>query len=169
MDDNELTLMVQQGLPVKMIAQELGVNPSTVYRRVRELGLPVPGPDRLPLTEEKRAELVARRLAGESDHKLSTEYGISMSAIYRVLIGAGIDICALKVEERQADEVRIDRAVQLYQANLPVWQIALETGYSASAIIGAVHKRGLPLRTVTRQEAKHAYLTKRSKQSKTHN
>jgi len=150
MNDAELKAMAEQGLPINMIAVELGVTTSTIYRRLNDLGIRPPGQDRLPLTEAQRKEIAVKRTNGISDYELCKEYGIVRSALWRILLSEGVDVMSLQVEEKQANASRMDLAMKLYEDGAPLWKIQEQAGYSASTVMNEVHKRGIRLRSASR-------------------
>ena len=85
MDRELLEPLLEQGLTLSAIADRLGMDPSTVGKAAKRLGLDVPGRERYGAKEIDPVELATRVEAGATQRELAEAFGVAVVTIRRHL------------------------------------------------------------------------------------
>ena len=81
---------------------------------------------------------------GQPVPALLTAFHINHQKLYQILKSHDIEL--RKVSAAAVIAIRLDRAVDMYVAGLPLWAIKNETGVSQPTLHAELHRRGIPLR-----------------------
>ena len=105
MDRDLLAPLLDQGLSLAAIADRLGVDPSTVGKAAKRLGLEVAGRERYAAKPIDPLDLAARVEAGATQRELATVFGVSVVTIQRHLGRHGL---RTRGRTRRADRLSCD-------------------------------------------------------------
>ena len=139
MDVQEAVAMFDSGLGVAAIARELGVTTQTIRRALKDAGKLVN--PKATVDEEAIAQAYSE---GKAVPEILAVYSITYATLYKIL--SDHNIATRKVSEATVTNLRLDRAVELYQAGVPLWSIKQETGIAQPTLHAALHQRGITLR-----------------------
>lgn len=139
-DNPEIVLMWDSGLDVGAIADELSISPQTVRAALniahRDL--------RRPKVHKDEPLILADYANNNPASDILKKYNISYSQLYTIL--GRHDVPLRKHTGREALSARLDRAIEMYQANAPLWEIKQETGVHQPVLHAELHARNVPLR-----------------------
>lgn len=148
-DLGELQDMLDAGIPVGDIAEELGVTSARISQLVTQLGLRGKVGRRSCLTElfpEDVESIVQRYISGVSVAELIYEYGLNYNAFYKLLRQNNVELRSRGKTELQYHQERMDIAVRMYINGARLHTIFSETGIHQPALHRELHRRDVPLR-----------------------
>lgn len=151
----ELRAMVEGGMSVTAIAQELNVSTGYISKLIAQLklGKAMRRSALSRLSDEEREEAVKMYLDGAPVQAILHEFNLNYNAFYKLLSEENVEM-RQRSESAKADrKLRMDHAVALYEEGLPLWQIERDTGLRQPQIHRELHLRGVPLRRQRRAEA----------------
>lgn len=93
------------------------------------------------LSPEQVEQLAKRYEKGETISALSSEFDISRPALRILLRGAGVSPRRRGMAPEDAD-----RAIQLFESGLTIYEVIDQVGYSYGVINRMLHKRGVKVR-----------------------
>ena len=137
--------MLEQMLSPEVVAKELDIAESTVYKIRREMGF----------VRQKGAWLEAIDVDGVVAayrrkvpiRKICKEFDLGDTAnLYRILSAVSEPVRKYIPEEIATRKRQLDEAMRLYIAGMVINQIVLDTGISQTALHFEIRKRGIPLR-----------------------
>lgn len=137
----ELIQMAKADVKPSIIADELDVHVSTVYRIIAQEGI------RENKQDAEATEIIERYQSGERVQVLANTMGISTYKLYDVLHAHGIEL--RRQQTLEVDEDEADLIVQLYQEGRSLSTIRKETGRSTTFIYKTLDERGIPRRSKT--------------------
>lgn len=147
MDINEVARMIEAGLTVEAIAEELGCSTSSVYKIMRAVqpnrrkGRPSSGD---VLTDVDRSEIVGEYRSGEIPvGEIVRSWKITYAVFYKTLRDGGVSLGRPKTPVKVARE---EQAVQMYIDGAPLWEIVEETGVPQPVLHKMLHIRKVPFR-----------------------
>jgi len=152
-DVQEIREMLEGGMSVASVAEEVGLSKSRIYRIAHALGISVNITGRgraAQLTDEQIDEIIEAYNADENVSNLLMRFDLSYNALYKLLREHGVNYREVKHDWHQERALRLDRAVDLYVKGIPVLQIEIETGIRQPVLNRELKIRGLE----TRREAK---------------
>lgn len=136
----ELLAMYDAGVNVINIAAELGVSGQTIRRVLKEHGKEISRRAAVLDEEAIVKDYVGRMAVPE----ILAKYKITYAMLYKILATNGIP--TRKIENASGHDMRLDHAVQMYEAGLPIWTIKQETGIAQPTLHAELHRRSIPLR-----------------------
>ena len=136
----KLRTMVASGLSYTAIAKRLGCDPSTVSRLVRDrLGVARRRPDPTrKISARVKREVLAARARGERRDALAERYGVSLATISGWCRAAGVRPPCYRSTDAY------EQAIDLYQQDRPLAEIAEVCGVATWTILCWVKRAGLP-------------------------
>jgi len=137
----EILMMHDAGVNLAGIASELNVSPQTARRVLKDHGKET-ARRRLKTVDEEA--VVREYLESTPVPAILKQHGISYTLLYSIL--AKNDVPTRKVATLVTTNARLDKAVELYIAGLPLWNISQETGIMQPTLHSELHRRGVPLR-----------------------
>jgi len=139
---HEIAAMWDAGMKIPAIATELLMSAQTIRMALKEMGKDTSrGAKHASLDE---VALIAEYVAGESVAELLKRHKITYNILYRILDKTNTP--TRKLAEAAVSNVRMDRAVEMYIAGLPLWSIHQETGIAQPTLHAVLHARNIPLR-----------------------
>jgi hypothetical protein len=147
----EIVDMLSNGIPPKQVALEMGMSQTAVRNVMKAQGL---GPGKALRTPLLDVQAIAEAyVRGDPVPNILHEHDITYTKLYKVL--GDLNIPIRKVADADARKMRMDTAVQMYEAGAPLWQIKQETGVHQPTLTAELHKRGVPLRRPRTNGGKH--------------
>lgn len=147
---DELTSMVEAGMTVPQIAEELGKSVGTIKKMLADAGLEAH-------SRAKPAFNISRILeqygSGVSVAQIISEQpGLTYTKFYGILSNEGVP--TRKVEQEHSRARQLDEAVELYIQGLKIFDIVQETGVAQPTLHAELHARGVPLRKARKPNAR---------------
>lgn len=146
----EIIEMITNGLTSTDISLECDVNPDVVRRIAREEGLQLTRPHKPKLEDILEVDvesLIRDYNAGVDMGRIREKYGLpTVQSIHAILQRHGVESRKWSSEAVIARQTAIERALEMYQENLPGWLITQETGVDSTTLLNELHKRGIPLK-----------------------
>lgn len=145
----EVAAMARQGMKATDISAETDISINTVFRILKRQGIstvpsiePRIGRGEVPGVVVE--QVIDRYMAKDNIADICEDASISISHMYEILRGAGIQT---HQESGEAQRIqRMNDAITMYQKRVPIYEISEATGVSGYALNIEIHKRGLPLR-----------------------
>ncbi len=148
---DEIVKMSEAGLKPNVIAEEVDLSPSTVYKVLGEEGQQ-PVKEYAPtsfknLTEEQVSEFIERYLDMEPIVVLLDAYRLTHIQMYQLLNERQITPRTRRTENKVARNLALEHALMLYQeTSVTIAEIVLETGVHQPVLHAAIRAREIPLR-----------------------
>lgn len=139
----ELRKMYLDGLEPYVIAEELDIGISTVYKYLNKFKL-LNRKSSISLDDQDR--ILKLWYDGISAKEIIRAYNLSHFVFYSFLMDCGIDISELRKSEYIVHDAIRERAVKMYKEGWKISAITKATGVNAMQLNRELHKRGVPLR-----------------------
>ena len=155
-DMDEIRAMVEGGMSITAIANELKLSTSHISRIVNALGLSDSVKRRTVLTALTPAqveEVVRLYLDGESAARIILQYNLNYNALYRLLNEQGVALRVQGPDVRELRKQRLDWAIRMYIEGASINNIEIETGIRQPVLHLELARRKVPLRKFLRQTA----------------
>lgn len=143
MDPNkvsEILEMFDAKMTVASIAEEVGLSEGTIRillkAQGRELVRSILHPDEQKIIDEYSEDVPA--------NVIINKYNLTYTRLYAIL--ARNDIPVRVVASKGVRDTRMELALDMYQADVPLWKIKQETGIGQPALHTEIHNRDIPLR-----------------------
>jgi hypothetical protein len=140
--------MAIKGATPDVIAQEVNISISTVYHILKDEGLKAAHKSH-GIGKERSDEMCKKYVETQTPvSALLVEFGATHQQLYIALAERSIPTRALIFKEQveKHGNVRMEKAIELYQQGCPGWKIDQETGVRPPDLYNEMHRRGLPLR-----------------------
>jgi len=148
---DEIIKMTEAGLKPNVIAQEMDLASSTVYKVLAEEGHQ-PAKQYAPtsfknLDEDQISKFIERYLDMEPLVVLLDEYNITHVQMYQLLHERQVTPRTRRSEHKAAQNLALEHALMLYQeTSITIAEIVRETGVHQPVLHAAVREREIPLR-----------------------
>ena len=136
----ELDRMLDAGLKVAMIAEELEISEGTVRNRMSQRGIKAQGQAEPAFS----LNVVEMYNEGASIREIREKHRISVTQLYNILARHNVPV--RKSANAGARQRQIDEAIQMYEDGVGIAVIVAETGVSQPTLHQEVHSRGIALR-----------------------
>lgn len=136
----EMLVMFDAGISVVGIANEFGVSTQTTRRILKDRGKETGHKTRV-VNEDAIARAYQE---GTPVPDILATHKITYAVLYKIL--ADHEIPTRKAEHRGMGTSILDRAVELYEAGVPLWSIKQDTGVAQPTLHSELHRRGVALR-----------------------
>jgi hypothetical protein len=148
--DDEIIKMYEGGLSVNDIAFEMGRPVQEIKKILQAVGV-IQKQGRKSstetLSEKQRKEIVKHYVDNTlTGIQIIAKYAITWNGLYKLLDEEGIPFREFKRNDRIAREMRMERAIEMYQGGARLWEITNETGIRQPQLHAELHKRDIPLR-----------------------
>ncbi len=153
----EIREMVEGGMSVTAIAEELELSASHVSKLISALGLGDAKTRRTALSRlspEDVQRIISLYLDNAPVGIICTDWGLSYNALYKLLGDNGVELRAHSVASTEVKNQRMDAAVRMYEAGARLYDIEEETGIRQPQLHRELHKRKIPLRKTTKAVTK---------------
>jgi len=150
---DEVRRMVEGGMSVAAIAEELDVSSARISQLVHALGLgdSVKRKSSLSrLTPEDIADAIAMYQDGQPVAAIIMKHKLNYNSFYKLLGDQGIEMRDRGPEGKDLRKDRLDLAVSLYERGISLYSIEVETGIRQPEVHRELHKRGIQLRRTSR-------------------
>jgi len=138
----EVLAMFDGNIPINNIAGELGISNQTIRRILQDHGRDT---KRRPAHNDvDEDDVVQMYIDNQPASLIIAKYHISYTALYKILKAHNVEV--RKVSDRAINDIRLDRAVEMYVAGAPLWSIKDETGIAQPTLHAALHKRNVAFR-----------------------
>jgi len=140
MEASEVVAMYESGISISDIAKEFAVSQQTVRRVLKEQGKEIIR----KVQQVDEAAIANAYTEGQPVPLILSKFHVNYNRLYQILHAHGVEL--RKVTGKEADVIRMNRAVELYEAGAPLWAIKEDTGVAQPALHAELHKRGVALR-----------------------
>lgn len=139
---NELEQMVEAGMSVSAIAEELDKSTGTIRKMLADLKLDAhsraePAFNVPRILEQYADEVSVAQIISENP-------GLTYTKFYGILADQGVP--TRRVLQQDARKRQLDEAVELYIQGLKIFDIIRETGVNQPTLHAELHARNVPLR-----------------------
>lgn len=146
---DEIKAMVESGMSMEAIAEELGESVGRVTQIVRAMGLGGSAKRKSALTRltrEQISEAIEMYGRGVSVLEIIERFDLNYTSFYKLLRDEGVGMRERGEEGKEIRKDRIDLAVKMYVKGESLYTIEIETGIRQPVLHGEIHRRGIPLR-----------------------